>query len=1399
MPKQLTTLFLFFSLAFTGVQAGDNLDELLFEMLELNYDQARYKAGLNRTHDVGYRLVNQKGKASVHTAQLYAWRGLFLEALSDFNEAKNEIEKARKLLSKVNLDNEEKVPQGYVDAVIVLSRAYMNYGGYLKAEQWLLKGLDVEELKETHDFTLHYYLNYNLYKRGFYNSVMENLPEEINRLKEAEKTDANNIILGKYYLLYMDVLYENGEYETMTKYLGEHEKWMEKTFGYKHGFKAQWEYRKGLLASVNEEYKDANKHFKNAAGASAKYYEKHAPFYAEVQRKRIDNLMLQGKIHEANYWNNDLDVKIHSYYGKKSLAYLHNELVDIEEYLKLELYRQAEKEIEIYSSVTPYYPKVHEERLKVAPFLYEVYIKANQIKKAEELLNNSIEAAKYTYGEDAPAYHFWKIRQARFDIQYSDKFEEAENIYLESIFKVLHEEVAQTNPMYYEYAFDLTDLYVLTEQYDEADKFISEMMLEMEQHGKESHYYAFALRHKAELHISNGEYNLAQEEIEEALAIYKKFKSSDKIKKDFSAAYRTLAQLKMEIGDFDGALDAFLSSDKILQERGRYSPKPSVEEIAQLNIFLGKYEKTEQELKEVIKAKKKNIGEQHWSLIGPLNDLALLYIETGEFTNAEKSLSESSKLVKQTFGDKSTKYAEVLLLYKRLYSAIGDYEKAEKAIGEVVTILQNNFGENHIKVANPMSQQALEILHNHKKEMVKAVKDGTPSSRVIVCEGLLEKSQKIIKESLGTQNPSYAEALKNAGIFYLQLSQLEKATSHIEESRDIWVAILGKENVRSARLDFIRGNIAYYEKEYSKALDYFKRSTKAYASIFDDKHPDYVESLGMESRMYFILDNPKEAVRTAEESVDKSLAYINTIFSGLSERGKANYWEKVKGQFEYYKTLAFTYHTEYPDMIGKVFDINLQTKAILLNASLKVKEQIMSSGDSTLVSNYIQWATLKENLATAVSMSPEQRRLDNINIAEIESDVESLEKYLAQHSSVFLTGKSKDDTYEWESLRSAIGKNDAVVEIIPFRKFEDNFTDSVWYAYLKVDRNTKRNPEFILNKEGMKMNDNYIKYYRNSIIFSSEDNKSYERFWKPVEQLVGDLEGTIYMAVDGAYSRLNLENIRLPEGGFVINKYDIALIGTSRDLLDEAQNKKNNHSPKTGNEAVLVGNPSYYEKSYDSNFKTVVALEGTEEEVKYLGNYLSKNQWKSNLLLNDKATEEAIKQVNNPTVFHIATHGFYVEERENNELDDIAGKAVKNPLLRSGLLLRNGGQLIQNSQVYEYNKEDGILTAYEAMNLNLDNTDLVVLSACETGLGEIKPGEGVFGLQRAFTVAGADNIIISLFKVSDEATKEFMILFYEKWVGGLSKRVAFQEAKKELMKKYENPKLWGAFLMIGVE
>ena len=208
-----------------------------------------------------------------------------------------------------------------------------------------------------------------------------------------------------------------------------------------------------------------------------------------------------------------------------------------------------------------------------------------------------------------------------------------------------------------------------------------------------------------------------------------------------------------------------------------------------------------------------------------------------------------------------------------------------------------------------------------------------------------------------------------------------------------------------------------------------------------------------------------------------------------------------------------------------------------------------------------------------------------------------------------------------------------------------------------------------------------------------------------------------------------------------------------------------------------------------------------DQDYSVIFDIVKKKGWDTELYLYEVATEDTIKKIKSPRVLHFATHGFFIEDNLEKDASVNSGlneqRAVINPLLKSGLLMYHAGEIMETKNVYDFNLESGILTAYEAMNLDLSNTEMVVLSACETGLGDVQIGEGVFGLQRAFIVAGAKSVIMSLFKVSDEVTMQLMDTFYQKWIELGDKRHAFIEAKKEIRKKNPERIYWGAFVMVG--
>jgi CHAT domain-containing protein len=179
------------------------------------------------------------------------------------------------------------------------------------------------------------------------------------------------------------------------------------------------------------------------------------------------------------------------------------------------------------------------------------------------------------------------------------------------------------------------------------------------------------------------------------------------------------------------------------------------------------------------------------------------------------------------------------------------------------------------------------------------------------------------------------------------------------------------------------------------------------------------------------------------------------------------------------------------------------------------------------------------------------------------------------------------------------------------------------------------------------------------------------------------------------------------------------------------------------------------------------------------------------------ATETNLKSAKKVAILHIATHGYFFQDVEKASwpIGVSADNAKDNVLLRSGLML-TGASGADNLTAGLDSTSNGTITSYEAMNLDLNGTSLVVLSACETGLGEIKAGEGVYGLQRAFIVAGAEALIMSLWKVDDAATQQLMNSFYTNWLKTGDRQKAFKQAQLELMTKFKDPYYWGAFVMM---
>jgi CHAT domain-containing protein len=415
-----------------------------------------------------------------------------------------------------------------------------------------------------------------------------------------------------------------------------------------------------------------------------------------------------------------------------------------------------------------------------------------------------------------------------------------------------------------------------------------------------------------------------------------------------------------------------------------------------------------------------------------------------------------------------------------------------------------------------------------------------------------------------------------------------------------------------------------------------------------------------------------------------------------------------------------------------------------------------------------------------------------------------------------------DKTYK--QIAAKLKPNEAAVEIIRFRKTNGRvWTDTVFYAALIVKSNSRI--ELALLSDGNLLESDYYKRYKKFIGLKFDDRESYGYYWKEIASKLNGIN-KVYLSPDGVFNQVNLQTLLNPETGkYLIEETDIQTVGSTKDILYSSVPDNNLYNKK----AVLIGNPDFNfninpqniveretepdepKLAYNEELREIAGegikpLPGTEKEINTINGMFRKTgkNWEISKFTDTLALEENLKLVDNPYILHIATHGKFMKDEDVETLGDGSQKKrnYEHPLLRSFLLLAGSGNTLKNNFSGKGSSEsesgnDGIFTAYEAQVLNLDKTELVVLSACETGLGEIKNGEGVYGLQRAFIQAGAKTLIMSLWSVDDNATQELMTSFYKKWLGGKTKREAFKEAQLELKEKHPQPFYWGGFVMVG--
>ncbi len=1104
------------------------------------------------------------------------------------------------------------------------------------------------------------------------------------------------------------------------------------------------------------------------------------PLGHDIYLAYLDQLQREESNNRYANLKSEYDRMLGKFFDKSSLMNINLKAIEFNSKLKKEKTKNLETDaLTVLNSKN--LPKNYKTTVRTLEFLADMSLQLKRYSNVEHYLNQIIEIKKELYGDNTVEYHLANLQLAMFYVDYTNKIDEAKKIFEDSYTNVVAKEITAKHKDRLTILNSLARLYELTDNFQAASATLTAAVnAARDKYDNKHPDYAVALDQISQLQIKLGMYDEATDNIKRALVILEDYRKDDARIAQYIHAIETQARLYGIKGMFDEAQENLDDSRKLIRKADVPigDELSTAAELSALFIQLGRYSDTDRLLTTLITENEKLFGASSIRLIEPLVNRGKIQLAKGDYTEAEKTAQRANQIAVKTYTENSTKTASTQRLLSDIYYTLGDYEKAETNIKKALVSQEKQFTRKHVEVAKSLSQLAL--IKFYKGDNRKDV------------ENMMLEARNIVGDKLGKDNPLYADILKNLAVVYISEKKYDLAFNSLTIAEAIWRAKTGtKNNINAASIYTLTGDVYYQQKNYKKADEFYQKAKKLYKDFFSEAHPEYVKVLSKLSKVYYMQKDYKAAKSNIEQSLNQYEGFIKTYFPALSEREKAKYWNTIKGDFEFYNTLALGQLEDFRDLAGKVYNYQLLTKALLLSSSIKIRERILNSKDEELKSQYNEWVEKKELMTLALSMSPEQLVENEIDPAVLAQDVERLEKDLSQKSELF--GQSfENKRITYEDVIKSLKPNEVAIEMVRYRYFNHTFTDSVVYAALYVKNDFKRPRAIVLN-DGHKLETRNFKYYRNAIIGKIHDDISYDAFWAPIQKEIGKA-ATIYLSPDGVYNQINLEAIPTPDGNYILDNANIVLVSNTKDIYLKKIKSRN----AAENTAAMFGNPSFY---LTGASESVAQLPGTEKEINQIDFLLKQKGWNTKVYVEKTATEESIKELNNERIVQVATHGFYKSTEDitlESELESNEAQLAKNPLMRSGLLLKGAGDLLDKTD-YNYNMENGILTAYEAMNLNLDRTDLVVLSACETGLGQLEAGEGVYGLQRAFLVAGAKVLIMSMFKVDDDATQRLMLKFYQKWMNSGNLRQSFVDAKKELRADYPEPIYWGAFMMIGLE
>ncbi len=905
-----------------------------------------------------------------------------------------------------------------------------------------------------------------------------------------------------------------------------------------------------------------------------------------------------------------------------------------------------------------------------------------------------------------------------------------------------------------------------------------------------------------------------------------------------------------KIGDFKKSLQLNLLTKELIQNKWG---KPNryyiicINNIASNYTNLANYSDAIKYNLEALNYFKIYSGKYHADYASSLNNLSVNFTYLGDYEKSLEYNLEALEIRGRTLGKENISYAQSLNNIAMNYNLIGDYSKSIEFNSEALKIYEKVVGKVNSDYATCLSNLALNY---------KIVGDYSKSLNYNL------DALNIKRKTIGIMHTSYAQSLNNIAGVYTSKGELSKALDYSFEALKINQEILGKNHPENANNLNNIAVMYRLLGDYSKSIEYNYKALKIREKKFGKVHPEYVQSLNNISVDYCFLGKNSKALKIVldvQEIYEKEigtdvpsyidcLSNISLIYSNMGDFvSSSSYLKKYyvheeilfnKNKFglnpiqleSYKKNLEFSFFLNasmlkvHSNDIGFIYKSWINLNGMLSFNNKFIENQLIINDNKLLTESFEELKLLKKQRLKNLEFTLEEKNETDVAQKALEEKINAIELSLSHEFEAY--AQFNRNLYT-SNISSVLKENELFIDIvnIPLNNFYSNhWTDSTFYIVFILNSEDSL-LDYVMIEDGFKIDDEMFGQYKLEVANSENktDLKSemfYNTFWKPIADKIGSAK-TIYVSLGGVYNKINLNTIYNPTTGkYLLEEKDIRIVNSARDfvLSKEGKNKVN-----TTNSASLFGFPSFdgnasvssdsldlFASNRDlSSFwldsltrggMKAKSLPETKKEVENISLTLKSNGWQVNTFLADKASETNIKKQHSPRILHIATHGYFfqdipMEDGNDRFLGVEKEKVIQDPMLRSGLLLSGANKTLKGEVLMG---ENGLLSAAEASLLDLRETELVVLSACETGKGEVKNSEGVYGLRKAFTDAGAQNLIMSLWKVDDKVTQEFMSRFYEIWLNEKTAiRQAFNRTQLEIKTKYPEPYYWGAFILVG--